>query len=302
MRGAKEEMERGKSQLAALIAAHPIAVDLRTAEYALEPISHYPISLDVDAVALVVVMTSRVKLEFERNRQAKLIADAEAGLEALVLRPDIIEIENDISKLDQMRGRMEGALSDLPTRISERSTALAGMSTRIVELGLNPGDDPTRFVLPEQKLLALERALGKWNSAEATLTSAIEEEGRAQLAHQVSATDFANAKAAATIGPEVDEVLLRFDAQKCVGDNLVALQRIEDAREKAAQCLRDLSLGGVSFVSLPLVSLTVHQADKLVEDLLAADQKIETFRNASAASLPFQIVRSTARSQPVVER
>lgn len=283
-RGAKEELERRKSQLAALIAAHPIAVDLRTAKDTLEPTSNYPITLDIDPEALVAMMTSRVALEFERDRQIRVIADAEAGLEALVLRPDIIAIKDDILKLDQMRGRMEGALSDLPTRISEHSAAFAGMSAKIVELGLNPGDDPTLFVLPEQKLLALERALGKWNSAEATLTSAIEEEGKAQLAHQDSAADLANAKAAATIGPEVDEVLLRFDAQKCVGDNLVALQRIEDAKEKAAQCLRELSLGGVSFVSLPPVSLTVHQADKLIEDLLTADQKIETFRIASSAS------------------
>jgi uncharacterized protein YhaN len=283
-RGAKEELERRKSQLAALIAAHPIAVDLRTAEDALEPISHYPISLDVDPEALVAMMTSRVALESQRNLQVRAIADAEAGLEALVLRPDIIEIKDDILKLDQMRGRMEGALTDLPTRISERLAALAGMSSKIMELGLNPGDDPTLFVLPEQKLLALERALGKWSSAEAKLTSAIEEESKAQHAHQDSAADLANVKAAATIGPQVDEVLLRFDAQKCVADNLVALQRIDDAKEKAAQGLRDLSLGGVSFVSLPSVSLTVQQADKLVEDLLTADQKIETLRNASADS------------------
>ncbi len=283
-RGAKDVLERRKSQLAALIAAHPIAVELRTSEDALEPNSHYPISLDVDPEALVAMMTSRVALESQRNLQVRAIADAEAGLEALVLRPDIIEIKDDILKLDKMRGRMEGALTDLPTRISERLAALAGMSAKIMELGLNPGDDPTLFVLPEQKLLALERALGKWSSAEAKLTSAIEEESKAQLAHQDSAADLANVKAAATIGPEVDEVLLRFDAQKCVADNLVALQRIDDAKEKAAQGLRDLSLGGVSFVSLPSVSLTVQQADKLGEDLLTADQKIETLRNASADS------------------
>ena len=283
-RSAKDMLERRKSQLAALITAYPIAVDLRATEDALHPISHYPNSLDIDPEALVALMTDRVALESERDRQVKVIADADASLGALVLRPNIINIKDDILKLDQMRGRMEGALSDLPTRILERSAALAGMSAKIVELGLNPGDDPTLFVLPEHQLLALERALEKWNGAEAKLISAIEEEFKAGLAHQDSAAHLTNAEAAATIGSEVEEVLLRFDAQNCVDDNLVAQQQIDDARAKTTQCLRDLSLGGASFVALPLVSLTIQQADKLVIDLHTADEKIETLRNTSIAS------------------
>lgn len=283
-RGAKDVLERRKSQLAALIAAHPIAVELRATEDALDPVSNYPISMDIDPETLVAMMTGRVALESERNRQVKVIANAEASLEALLLRPNVIDIKDDILKLDQMRGRMEGALSDLPTRISERSAALAGMSAKIVELGLNPGDDPTLFVLPEHQLLALESALEKWNNAEAKLSNAIEEEGKAQLAHQDSALHLANAEAAVTIGPEVDEVLVRFDAQKCVDVNLVAQQQIDDAHAKATQCLRDLTRGSVSFVSLPPISLTVQEGNKLAIDLHAADQKIETLRYATVAS------------------
>ena len=283
-RAAKDVLERRKSQLAALIAAHPIAVELRSTEDALDPVSHYPISLDIDPEALVAMMTSRVALESERNRHVKVIADAEASLEALVQSPDIINHKDEILNLDQMRGRMEGALLDLPTRISERSAALAEMRTKVVELGLNPGDDPTLFVLPEHQLLTLERALGKWNSAEAKLISAIDEEGKARLAHQDSALHLADAEAAETIGPEVDDVLVRFDAQKCVDANLVAQQQIDDARAKATQCLRDLTRGGVSFVSLPTVSLTVQEGNKLVSDLQAANQKIELLRSASVAS------------------
>lgn len=283
-RSAKEALERRKSQLAALIAAHPIAADLRASEDALEPYSNYPISLDIESEVLVAMMTSRVTLESERKRHDEVIADAEALLEALVLRPNIIKIKDDILKLDQMRGRMEGALSDLPTRISERSAALAGMSAKIVELGLNPGDDPTLFVLPEHQLLALERALEKWSGAETRLSSAIEEEGKTQLAHQDSAARLTNAEAAANIGPEVDEVLLRFNAQECVYDNLAAQQQIDDARAKATQCLRDLTRGSASFVSLPPISLTLQEGNKLAIDLHATDQKIETLRYASVAS------------------
>ena len=283
-RSAKEALERRKSQLAALIAAHPIAADLRASEDALEPYSNYPISLDIESEALVAMMTSRVTLESERKRHDEVIADAEALLEALVLRPNIIKIKDDILKLDQMRGRMEGALSDLPTRISERLAALAGMSAKIVELGLNPGDDPTLFVLPEHQLLALERALEKWSGAETRLSSAIEEEGKTQLAHQDSAARLTNAEAAANIGPEVDEVLLRFNAQECVYDNLAAQQQIDDARAKATQCLRDLTRGSASFVSLPPISLTLQEGNKLAIDLHATDQKIETLRYAFVAS------------------
>ena len=283
-RGAKDVLERRKSLLAALIAAHPIAVDLRAVEEVLDPISHYPISLDIDPEALVAMMTSRVAFEAERDYQVKVITDAEAHLEALVLRPDIINHKDDILNLDQMRGRMEGALSDLPTRILERSAGLAEMRKKVVELGLNPGDDPTLFVLPEHQLLTLERALEKSINAEAKLDSAIEEEGKAQRAHQDSALHLANAEDGVTIGPEVDDVLVRFDAQKCVDANLVAQQQIDDARAKATQCLRDLTRGSVSFVSLPAVSLTVQEGNKLVIDLHAADQKIEILRSASVAS------------------
>lgn len=283
-RSTKEALERRKSQLAGLIAAHPIAAELRATEDALDPISHYPISLDIDPESLVTLMTDRVAFEVERDRQVNVIADAEARIKTLVLRPNIINHKDDILKLDQMRGRMEGALSDLPTRISERSAALSEMRTKIVELGLNPGDDPTIFVLPEHQLIALERALKEWNDAEINLISAIEEEAKAQFAHQDSALHLANAEAAATIGPELDEVLVRFDAQKCVDDNLVAQQQIDDARVKAVQCLRDLTRGSVSFASLPPVFLSVQQADRLVIDLHTADQKIETLRNASVTS------------------
>ena len=113
---------------------------------------------------------------------------------------------------------MEGALSDLPIRIVERDAALAEMCAKVQDIGFDPGDEPTRFALPEHQLRSLEEAHKVWSKAEAKLVAAISEEGLAQSHHQNSVKLLADAKATATIGPEVDEILQRFDAQKCVDD------------------------------------------------------------------------------------
>jgi uncharacterized protein YhaN len=283
-RAAKEAMERRKSQLAALIAAHPISVELRAAEVALDPLSHYPTTLDIDPEALVALMTARVALEMTRDSQSEAIAKAQASRADLVLRPEIIALRDDVAGLDELRGRMEGAFADLPIRTDERAAALAELSAKLVEMGFEPGADPTRFVLPEHHLRRLERSLETLRDAETLRGGAIREERAAQIAHKESAAQLAEAEAAVTVGPEVGDVLVRFGAAQCVDANRAALGRLELARATAAQKLRDLARGDTVFTTLPLVPLTERQANTLATDILKVDQQIETLRTARATA------------------
>ena len=119
-RAAKVDHERHKAQLSAVIAAHPIATTLRAAEDALAPVNHFPLSLDIDPESLVELMTARIAVETNRDRQSDLIVQAETDRAALIQQPAILALRAEILALDDMRGRMEGAEADLPIRITDR--------------------------------------------------------------------------------------------------------------------------------------------------------------------------------------
>jgi uncharacterized protein YhaN len=290
-RAAKNDHELRKAQLAAAIAAHPIAAALRAAEDALAPINHFPLSLDIDPETLIELMTARIALETNRDRQSEVILQAESDRAALIQRPDILALRGDILALDDMRGRMEGAEADLPIRITERETAIADMRAKLVDIGLDPGDDPTRFVLPEPVLLRLERSLQTLRDAENKLTAAKNEFRKAQAILRESARLTTEAEAGVTIGPEVDDVLMRFDATRCADDNRAALQRISLARTSAAKHLRGLGRGAVIFSTLPASPLTIRQAEVLAATSLKADQTLESL--GSALSLAAEKVATT---------
>lgn len=302
IRSTKDALEWRKSQLAALIAAHPVAAELCEADEALAPIRHYPIALDIDPEKLIEMVSARVALEAEHDHHAATIEHAQQSLSTLFLNPLIIGHRDEILAIDRDRGRMEGALADLPIRIAERETVLTEMRTKIQDMGFDPGDDPTRFVLPEHKLHALERAHKGWSDAETKLAGAIDEAGLAQSNFQSSEKQLADAKAAATIGPEVDEIFQRFDAQTCVDDYRSTQQQVDNARTKVTRCLRDLARGSVSFDSVPSVSLTVRQAEQLALDIHTADQQFQRCGDAertasgklAKARARMEILRSSA--------
>ncbi len=275
---AKDQLERRKSQLLALIAAHPIAADLHAAEEALAPISHYPMALDIAPESLVALMTARVMLEAARDQQAKMVAEAEASLAALVLRPDMKALRDEILALEDLSARMQGALIDLPIRVAEREAALNEMRAKLTELGFDPGTDPTRFVLPDHQLRGLERQLQEWCAAEVVRNTAITEARKATLAHQDSAAVVKAAEAAVTIGPEVGDILIRFGAAQCVDNSRTAQMCIAQAKASFAQRLRDLARGGVAFAELPAVTFSQRQAEVLATETLKVDQQILTAR------------------------
>ncbi|MES2666553.1 MAG: AAA family ATPase [Pseudomonadota bacterium] len=279
-RAAREALDRRMAQAAALCAAHPIAADLHAAELALDPLRHYPAALDIDPEGLVALMTARVAHEAARDTQAGLQAAATRDRDALTLRPDVLALADQITALDALRGRMDGALADLPVRQADRAEALADMAARLADLGLDPGDDPTRFILPEHRLRGLDRALDALRAAEATLASARSEARLARIAQGAATAALAAAEARVTIGPDLPDLLTRCDAAACVEANRAARQRIELARSTAATRLRDLSRGDVVFPALPPVPLSLRQAEDLAAQTLAAGQQVTTLHSA----------------------
>ncbi len=296
---AKATAERRKSELSALIAAHPIATDLRDAEAALLPFAHYPQTLDIDPESLVEMIKTRVALESKCDQLAHAFQEAQSRRDALVLRPDVLELGTDILTLEGMLGRMEGALADLPIRTAERAEELAKMRAKLMEMGLAPGDDPTRFVLPEHRLLSLERLAQNWREAEASHATANAEHRKASVAQDISAAQLAAAETAVTIGPEVSEILTRFDATRCVDDNRAALHRLGLAEITAVQRLRDLARDTVTFATLPVPAVSQRQAEGLVIDTLKAQQHLETLGN-TCASAADKFARAQARLRILV--
>ena len=283
-RRAKDGSDLRRSQLVALIAAYPLLADLRATEADLAPLAQYPATLDIDPEALVAMMTTRVRLEADRTRAAQMQQAAHTAQTALVPRPDILALAPDILALDDLHGRMKGALADLPLRRAEREAALADMRARVIDLGLDPGDDPARFVLPDHQLTALERRLQAVQQAETALHSAQAEAIAAELALQTSAALQASAQAAVTIGPEVDDLLIRHDAAHCVQRHQAAQTQLTQARAVLAQRLRALSQGNLHVTALPAATVTLSQAQTLVTDTLSAAQRVATLRDTCAAA------------------
>jgi len=78
----------------------------------------------------------------------------------------------------------------------------------------------------------------------------------------------------------VTEVLTRFGAAQVVEDNRAAQIRLTQARATAANRLRDLARGGISFATLPAAPLTLRQADDLTTALARSDQQLASLREA----------------------
>jgi uncharacterized protein YhaN len=279
-RAAKDAHARRLTELAALIAAHPIAATLRAAEADLAPIAHYPAALDIDPEALVQLMNARVVLDATLAHEAQAMAEADAALADLPLSPEILAKAHDIQTLEASLGRMEGAEADLPTRISERAAALSDMRAKLAGTGLPAGDDPTRFVLPDPVLARLDRALSALRAAETALATTKTEQRRAETTLQTSAAELQAAQTAVTIPPAVTEVLTHFGAAQVVEDNRAAQIRLTQARATAANRLRDLARGGISFATLPAAPLTLRQADDLTTALARSDQQLASLHDA----------------------
>ena len=271
----RQQLIQRKARLETLVAAHPIAEELRAKERDLANIGHYPETLDIDPEDLVAMMTTRVALISDHDRTARTIKEKAQAKDALRPRPDLIDLVQEFEVLETLKGRAESAEIDLPRRESQRKDDLQEMRLKLLELGLDGGNDPVRFVLGETQLLDLDRKLGRFREAEKSLDTAKTEERSVAERQKKANFELKAAEARLTDSPDFQPILDRHNAATLVeryvrGEHAVAL-----ARRTAKDRIADLTRKGCSFAELPRLDVTVSEAESLEHDVLKALQACE---------------------------
>ncbi len=283
-RNTRKTLEIKKNYLRALIDSYPDAGKYREIYRDLEPLLHYPESVDIDPETLVAMVSDRAGLEVALTAQHKVITKAKKAKKKLNVRPDLLALKYQFKALDKhLRGRAEGAVADLPKRRQEKEDLLEEMRKELAKLQISHDAEPADFVLSKATISGLERLSANLGDAEKDLKTAKSEERKARLAKERAEEALKRAEAEITIGPEIEELLMRHDAGHLVEswrDHKNAIAAASKARDEK---LRKLSRMGVVFPRLPDISLTLDQAENLAGKFLKTGQRLETVIDAETS-------------------
>ncbi len=264
-----------KTRLADLVAAHPMAVDLRAAEAALAPISHYPLALDIDPETLVKMMTDRVQQAGARDRADTALEALKAEQAELTPRPDILALAPQLDALQGLKNRISAAAEDMPKRVGQRDRELETLRRLGAELGFEIGKDPARFILSEPQLTDLERKNKALHAAIKEADIATREAQAAEGDHLEAAQKLKRAQARATIGLALEATLARHQGDALLAQVTSATQEITQAAKRALGKRQNLSRLGMAFEVVPVLELTAAQAATLAADLAKANHGAE---------------------------
>lgn len=300
-REAKERLRalgERKTRLEAILKALPLAAELKELTGELASIAHYPETLEIDPEALVHMLSDRNAHDAEAKRFAGEIEAKTAAHDALVLRPDLIDLTPKVEALAGLYARFDTAEKDLPRRGAEERDHLEDMKRLLTEAGI-PADDPVARV-PDRPVLAdleqhhaeIARTLVKSETAGAELRAASDESEETRVALE-------RARAKLGDGPDLRAILDRHDADRLVERYRRATQTLTRATADLQEALSQLTLRGRSFEAPPPLPLTLAEAEILAHSIEAAEQALEA-RDAEVASLTDEVASQRRRRDALV--
>jgi len=272
----KAEVALRKTRLEAIVAAHPMAVDLQAEKAALAPIEHYPSALDIDPETLVQMMTDRVRQAEARDRADTVLEALTAEQAEMTPRPDILALAPQLDALQGLHNRISAAAEDMPKRVGQRDRELETLRRLGAELGFEIGKDPARFILTEPQITDLERKNKALHAAIKEADIATIEVRAAEGEHLEAAQKLKQAQARATIGPALEATLARHQAEALLAQVTSATQEITQAAKRALGKRQNQSRLRVEFQSVPVLELTAAQAAKLAADMAKAHHAAES--------------------------
>jgi uncharacterized protein YhaN len=274
LRAQKKALLQRKVRLAAVIKAHPLAMELTKAEAALAPIKHYPGTLDIDPEMLVKMMTSRVGLVVKRDRAAQNMTDLQTENQALTPRPDLLQHAAQFEGMGPLKSSVESARLHLPKRAIQLTDEEKEMSHRLSDLGIKPDGDLNRYVLSAPHLATLELHRNQLRDAERDLKTAQEEAKGAAQMFSAATNALENAQTAVTIGPDLGLLLARYNADALLEKYVAAVQEQALSKRQLIAKLTGLTRLGVQFQKVPTVGITATKATDLASKMAMADQKV----------------------------
>ena len=267
-----------KTRLEAFASALPKLEKINDLTAYLSEFDQYPNRMNLEPDALQKIYDQRARLRFERERLKNSLETLGADLRSVQLDPERLDLLEELKKIEQSRSRFDTAVLDLPKREQELGDRLSAMRRIAQDIGAPEGIDPKSLVLSAPGYSELSRKCSRLKDLSA---SAHREQGEIDRLSELSAAaaaEIADLKASAPQGEAVSEILDRRVISELLGQHNAALERTQEAAESAARALRDLTVRGRKFKTVPTAALTSSEVRNAAATLADSQKETEHLR------------------------
>ena len=275
LRQEKTDLALRKLELENLLKAYPLAARWHELDQHVQPLAHYPASLDIEPEDLLALMTQRVALTSTFEQATREVETIDAQRTALAVDPQALAAADQLQALEELKSRAQTGLLDLPRRQAELEHEKAELGLRLSGIGL-PTDDPDQYVLDEADLATLERLRTAMTDADKAHAAAIGESQGARSKLEDATLQAQDAAQTVKGDPALERVIASADAEDIVARFTAAEHAFATARQNADAALRKLARPGVVFDAVPDLQVTPAQAAQLGRDIAAASQVAAT--------------------------
>lgn len=258
LREQKRDLSLGRQRLTNLVQAYPLAAAYRDVAAALDPIAHYPETLDIGDDQLVALLTRRTELVAKREHAAQDAKDLAAQLASLHCDPEVLAIADKLESLATLKSQVVAGQIDLPKRKAELAEEQAQVRAQLGAVGLKMTDDMNTF--SDQVLSDLQRARDAVVDAAKSANAAQDEASDAREKHREAERLADAAESEQTDDPALDKMIALADADDVLNRYTQAQLALQSATQDYDARLRDLSRQSADFTSVPVVRISHDQA------------------------------------------
>ncbi len=284
LREQKKDLSLRKLRLEVVVKAYPLAAELQAVETQLEPIAHYPRTLDIENDQLIALITRRVELVAQHDQAVQGIAKLTAQRDGLNADPQSLGIAGRLDALGTLKSQVEAGQLDLPKRETELAQEIADLRARLTMIGLNVSGDLDRFVLTDPELTALQQARDGLHDAHKALAAARSEASTAQDNQREAARLVDEAAGDVTGDPDLERLILQAEADDILDRYSAAEHERTTARQRCTASLQKLTRQDVVFDGVPNLPLTPDQAQALSGDLAQAALALKSAKQSVATA------------------
>lgn len=248
-------------------AALPMLAQMETLRPRIDAGASYPDRLDIDPEGLVTLLTEQGRAESALTRLEQDLKSLDATLQALDRNPDLPQLTDALTDMQDLASRNRGAMLDLEKRRATVADTLTDMRDAAQSLTSQTVTDPLAFVLPAAALSDLEDARTALQTAhDRTIREQRETDEAAKLcdaAAQEASRHGDQPAPDASTGALLD----RFSATALAARVAAANEAIASARRTASETLDALSLDGTPLDTPPPCPISPEEATDLAAKL-----------------------------------
>jgi uncharacterized protein YhaN len=278
----RKDKLNAQAKLAALAKALPMVAQIAELEHQLEPLQHFPATIDIDPEKLVEISRQRIVLEAEKTRLEATIAAKSLQRDAIIMQPEWLHMANPLADLKDLRDRVGSAATDLPRRNSQRDDVVQDMIRSLADIGLKDVQEPQRFVFDQTLLSELEAAFNAVSHAEQALQAAANEENEALDHLKAAEKTLEELPSSVSDAHDLKRILETQDALNVVAETNKATEALRFVQHAADDARMQLSVNGQTFDLVPELALSAQDATALARTIETAQAAFFTAEDAVA--------------------